>query len=148
MEESFISNCSSQRQEALEFSLLEPRHLSYEIVKGAGQGTKRGFSATDLLVTLAVVSLLAAVVVPTVVRAKAKSRLELCLANVKQVNRAVLEFAGEHDQTLPKMEGSPVPGGWWHYKEQVKGYLGLNGPSSGFDSPTAISFFAASESRV
>ena len=139
MEESFISNCSSRREEALEFSLIEPRYLGgYEIVKSAGQGTKRGFSATDLLVTLAVVSLLAAVAVPMVVRAKDKSRLELCLANVKQVNRAVLEFAGEHNQTLPEMEGSPVPGGWWHYKEQVKGYLGLNGPPSVGDRKSVV----------
>ncbi len=90
----------------------------------------RGFSATDLLVSLAIVSLLAAVAVPMIVRAKAKSRLELCLGNVKQVNRAVLEFAEDHERTLPQVEGSPVPGGWWHYKEQVKGYLGLKGPPS------------------
>ena len=131
MEGRFLSNCSSRRQTALKSVWLEPRHLGcYESAKSAGQGTTRGFSATDLLVTLAVVSLLAAVVVPMVVRSKAKSRLELCQSNVKQVTRAVLEFAGEHEQTLPKMEGSPVPGGWWHYKEQVKGYLGLNGPPS------------------
>jgi type II secretory pathway pseudopilin PulG len=131
MDESSLSNGGSRRLEALKFSLFEPRHAGrHESVIGVRPGAKRGFSATDLLVSLAVVSLLAAVVVPMVVRSKAKSRLELCHSNVKQVSRAVLEFAGEHDQTLPKMEGSPAPGGWWHYKEQVKGYLGLNGPPS------------------
>jgi type II secretory pathway pseudopilin PulG len=99
----------------------------------ARRGNVTGFSATDLLVTLGVLSLLAAVAVPVVVRAKAKSRLELCVANVKQVNRAVLEFADDHNHELPKMDGSPAPGGWWLYKEQVKSYLGLKGASSAND---------------
>jgi len=88
---------------------------------------------TDLLIILAVLSVLAAVVVPIVVQARAKSRLNLCLANVRQVNRAVLQFAEEHDQTLPRVDGSPAPGGWWYYKEQVKGYAGLTGTSSAND---------------
>lgn len=90
----------------------------------------RGFTATDLLVTLAVLALLAAIVVPMVARARAKSRLELCLSNLKQVTRAVQEYADDHDRTFPKVDGSPAPGGWWHYKEQVKSYLGLKGPAS------------------
>lgn len=89
-----------------------------------------GFSATDLLVSLAVISLLAAVLVPIVVRARATSRLEQCLSNLKQVNHAVLAYADEHERTLPRVDGSPAPGGWWHYKEQVKGYIGLKGPAS------------------
>ncbi len=52
-------------------------------------GGARGFTATDLLATLAVIAVLAAIVVPVVARARAKSRLELCLSNLKQVTRAV-----------------------------------------------------------
>jgi prepilin-type processing-associated H-X9-DG protein len=100
------------------------------MIQAMGRRRCPGFSTTDLHVALAVLSLLAAVAVPMVVRAKAKSRRELCLVNVKQVNRAVLEFAAEHDRRFPDMEGRPVPGGWWHYKEDVKGYLGLQGASS------------------
>jgi len=51
----------------------------------------RGFTATDLLVTLAVIAVLAAIVVPMAARARAKSRLELCLSNMKQVTRDVQE---------------------------------------------------------
>jgi len=96
----------------------------------AGRRKNAGFTATDLLVSLAVLALLAAVMVPMVVRARAQSRMDLCVANVKQVSRAVLDFAEERDRELPRTEPSPVPGGWWHYKEQVKGYLGLKGPPS------------------
>ena len=92
-----------------------------------------GFTLSDLLVTLAILSVLVAVIVPLVVRTGAKSRLALCLGNVKEVNRAVLQFATEHNHTLPRMVSSPAPGGWWWYKEQVKGYLGLKGASSPSD---------------
>lgn len=91
------------------------------------------FSATDLLVTVMLLALLAAVALPVIARTRASSRLSLCLGNVGKVGRSVLQFAADHDQRLPKMEGSPAPGGWWFYKEQVKGYLGLQGASSAAD---------------
>jgi hypothetical protein len=88
---------------------------------------------SDLLVSLAVVSVLAVVLVPVLAQFGAKSKLTVCLANVRQVNRAVLQYADEHDRTLPHVTNSPAPGGWWYYKEEVKGYLGLRGPSSAND---------------
>jgi type II secretory pathway pseudopilin PulG len=92
-----------------------------------------GFTLTDFLVALAALSLLAALVIPKVTRSRAEARLATCLANVRQVNRAVIEFAEDNARTLPRMEGAPAPGGWWQYKEQVKGYLGLTGPPSAND---------------
>ena len=85
---------------------------------------------TDLLVVLAVLSVLAAIVLPMVDRARSQSRLKQCMANLQQVNRAVLLYAEDNKGTLPLLDPSPAPGGWWHYKEQVKGYLGLSGPLS------------------
>jgi type II secretory pathway pseudopilin PulG len=93
-----------------------------------------GFTVTDALAILAVVSVLAAVLVASLARAGAKSRLARCLGNLKEVNRAVLQYAQDHGQALPAMEGSPAPGGWWWYKELVKGYAGLTGPSSARDT--------------
>ena len=89
---------------------------------------------TELLVTLAVIALLAAVLLPAIARSRAKSRLTLCTANVQKVNRAVLEFAQENDDRLPRVDNSPAPGGWWYYKEQVKGHLGLTGAASTNDT--------------
>lgn len=101
-----------------------------------------GFTLTDLLVMLAVLSVIAAVIVPLVAQSRAKPKLAVCLANLQQVNRAVLQFADDHSHTLPRMEGSPAPGGWWWYKEQVKGYLGLKNASSSSDT-----MFACPEDR-
>jgi hypothetical protein len=38
-------------------------------------------------------------------------------------------YADEH-KVLPRIDNAPAPGAWWFYKDQVKGYLGLTGPSS------------------
>lgn len=99
----------------------------------AGQlrsGRTGGFTRTDLLVALATVSLLTALIVIPVARARRQARLLQCTANLQQVNRAVLTFATDHAQRLPGPQ--PGDGGdlqWW-YKEQVKGYAGLKGTSS------------------
>ncbi len=90
----------------------------------------RGFSLTDLLMTLAGLSVLAAIVVPVVVTHRRESRLAVCLGNLKQINQAMLAYAAGNDQTLPVTEPSPIPGGWWHYKETIKSHLGLSGPPS------------------
>ena len=91
---------------------------------------KHGFSATDLLVVLAIISVLAAVVAPMITRARSKARLQQCISNLQQVNRAVLLYAEDNKGTVPLLQSSPQPGSWWHYKEKVKGYLGLSGPAS------------------
>lgn len=91
------------------------------------------FSLTDLLVIIAVLSVLAACAIATTTRIGAKTKLTQCLSNLRQVNQAVLKFANENRETLPAMEGSPAPGGWWWYKELVKGHAGLTGESSAND---------------
>ena len=89
-----------------------------------------GFGLPDLLVVLAVISVLAAIVLPLMARNKARSRLAQCIGNLEQVNRAVLLYANDEQGRLPSLQAAPVPGAWWHYKEQVKSYLGLKGPAS------------------
>jgi type II secretory pathway pseudopilin PulG len=89
---------------------------------------------TDLLVALAAISLLAAVSIPLLLRTNASSKLAQCLANLGQVNRAVLQFANDRGDQLPRMENHRPPGGWWWYKDEVKSYVGLTGPSSTNDT--------------
>jgi len=108
---------------------MQPHHLNLRMPARA-----LGFGITELLVTMAALAIITAVAVSIIARSRAKSRLILCTANLQKVNRAVLQFAEEHEQTLPRVDNSPAPGGWWYYKEQVKGYLGLTAPSSTNDT--------------
>jgi len=89
-----------------------------------------GFGLPDLLVVVAVFSLLAAIVVPLLARNRAKSRLAQCIGNLQQINKAVLLYANDEQGRLPSLQTCPAPGAWWHYKEQVKTYLNLTGPPS------------------
>ena len=90
----------------------------------------RGFTRTDLLVILAGSALLGALAGIPMMRARRQARLARCTANLQQVNRAVLSFATDHAQTLPGPQAGDGGELQWWYKEQVKGYTGLKGPSS------------------
>ena len=85
------------------------------------------------MAALAVVSVLAAIVVARAASAKEKAGLALCTANLQQVARAVLSFCDDNDQTLPGPADTAPNNLWWWYKEQVKDYAGLTGPSSAND---------------
>ena len=93
-----------------------------------------GYSLTDLLAIVAVLSVAGSLIFLSLDRAKRKARLAVCVANLQQVSRAVLMYAEHNRKTLP--ESSPTLGGevWWWYKEQVKGYAGLTGASSANDT--------------
>ena len=93
---------------------------------------RAAFTLTDLLLVIAAVLLLAALLVPVIGKTRAKTRLAQCISNLQQVNHAVLLYAEDNRKTLP-LTNSPAPGGWWYYKEQVKGYVGLTGRSSAKD---------------
>ncbi len=91
---------------------------------------RHGFSFADFLVVLAVLSVLAAVVVPVLVRHRAAARQAQCAANLSQVARAILMYATDQRDTLPLLPTNSPNVTWWWYKEKVKSYAGLTGPSS------------------
>jgi len=102
----------------------------------------RAFTLTDLLVIIAVLMVLAALGVTHRVAVREKSNRARCALNLQQVTRALLAFAGDHQQTLPTLVPGESRDLWWWYKEQVKGYAGLTGPSSTNDT-----LFACPEDR-
>ena len=97
---------------------------------GQGCNRKTGFSLPDLLVVIAVSLILAALVLPVLTSIRAKSKLAWCINNLKEVNRAVSLYADDHNGILPILPPTMRKDVWWWYKEQVKGYIGLTGPSS------------------
>jgi hypothetical protein len=92
--------------------------------------TKAAFTRTDLLAGVAAVSTLAVVVFAPLTILRNQARLNQCSQNLGQVARAILVFAGDHGSKLPGLHESGAGESWWWYKEEVKGYLGLSGPSS------------------
>lgn len=75
-----------------------------------GSAARRGFTRTDLLMILAVVSVLTVIFLTARERSASKARLTRCMANLQQVNRAVLQYAADHGHRLPLLDPSPAPG--------------------------------------
>lgn len=88
------------------------------------------FSRTDLLAIVAVVSLLGAIGVVILVNQQRKARLLTCTDNLQKIGRAVLSFANDRAGTLPGMLHSDKGPSWWWYKDEIRSYTGLSGPSS------------------
>jgi prepilin-type N-terminal cleavage/methylation domain-containing protein len=107
--------------------------LSATLYSSANRNCPNGFTLTDLLVVVAVVSVVAAIVVGRAASMREKAGLVRCTGNLQQVARAVLAYCNDHNQTLPGADATAPNNLWWWYKEPVKGYLGLTGPSSAND---------------
>jgi prepilin-type N-terminal cleavage/methylation domain-containing protein/prepilin-type processing-associated H-X9-DG protein len=89
----------------------------------------RGFTLIELLVVIAIIAILAALLFPVLSSAKARAKRTACLNNLKQINLGVHMYAGDNGDTSPN-SGTAT---YVTYKEVVKSYVGLHGPSSSQD---------------
>jgi prepilin-type N-terminal cleavage/methylation domain-containing protein/prepilin-type processing-associated H-X9-DG protein len=87
---------------------------------------KKGFTLIELLVVIAIIAILVALLLPVLSNAKAKARRAVCLNNLKQINLGVHLYAADNGDTLPDT-GTAT---YILYKEVMKSYVGLHGPSS------------------
>jgi prepilin-type N-terminal cleavage/methylation domain-containing protein/prepilin-type processing-associated H-X9-DG protein len=64
---------------------------------------ERGFTLIELLVVIAIIAILAAILFPVFAKAREKARQTTCLAHVKQLATAVLSYAQDYDELLPRV---------------------------------------------
>jgi len=57
----------------------------------------KAFTLIELLVVIAIIGILASMLLPTLAKAKKKANRLKCMANLKQVNTALISFAGDHE---------------------------------------------------
>ncbi len=60
-----------------------------------------GFTLIELLVAISIVAVLAALALPAMKNAVAKSRAISCVSHLHQIGTAFYSYAGDHDGTLP-----------------------------------------------
>ena len=63
--------------------------------------TSRAFTLIELLVVIAIIAILAAILFPVFVQARAKARQTSYLSNEKQNTLAVSEYVQDYDETVP-----------------------------------------------
>lgn len=73
-----------------------------------------GFTLLELLVTVSVVLVLAALLFPAMKGGLAKSRSAACVSNLRQIATAVQLFAGENENRLPDLDPAGLNG--WRYQ--------------------------------
>ena len=96
----------------------------------------RAFTLIELLVVIAIIAILASLLIPAISAAKAKTQRSVCSNNLKQINLGMRLYWDDNSDFPPGIKNSAIaPFGYWTgYKELMKSYVGLIGPSSSSDT--------------
>ena len=102
---------------------LKPVEISSAMKQGPpGKSGRPGFTLIELLVVIAIIGILAALLLPTLVRTKRRAQAGSCLNNVKQLNLALLLYAGDYNDWFP---ANDFRGASW-VESMDPGFVGAN----------------------
>lgn len=84
----------------------------------------RGFTLVELLVVVAIISLLIALLLPAVQQARQAALTMTCQSNLRQAGNAILMYVNEHRGIMPHRydNGATPSTRWW---KQIAPYLGI-----------------------
>jgi len=86
---------------------------------------RSGFTLIELLVAIAIIAILAAILFPVFARAREKARQVTCASNLRQLAAAMLMYAQDYDERLPRYigggEANRCQG--WYWFEVIEPYV-------------------------
>ncbi len=68
---------------------------------------RRGFTLVETLVAICILVSIGTLMMPVFQKVQERAQSLICAQNLRQIGVATLLYAGEHDQTLPKIEPWP-----------------------------------------
>lgn len=87
---------------------------------GAHRTRVAGFSLIELIVVIAIISIMAALLFPTFATAREKARQITCNSNLRQLGMAMTEYIQDSDERFPNAAHGGVPGmnqyAWMYYR--------------------------------
>ncbi len=106
---------------------------------------RRAFSLVELLIVIAIITILTAILFPAFARARENARRASCQSNLKQIGLGLLQYAQDFDECLPfalvgansRVTGDHYSGYTWQDAvfPYVKSEALFNCPSARFGSP-------------
>lgn len=69
--------------------------------RGRNQEKTKAFTLIEILVTIAIISILAAILFPVFARARESARRASCMSNLKQIGLGMMMYVQDYDETYP-----------------------------------------------
>jgi prepilin-type N-terminal cleavage/methylation domain-containing protein len=104
---------------------MKSPNTSTEICSTLSAAARRGFTLIELLVVIAIIAILAALLLPTLTKAKQKTQGISCMNNTKQLALAWQLYAGDFEDRLVYNRDGGNPGKAVGDESWVGGWLNL-----------------------
>jgi prepilin-type N-terminal cleavage/methylation domain-containing protein len=86
-------------------------------MKTTAPNYRAGFTLVEIMIVVAIIGLLAAIAIPSFMRARTKSQATACINNMRQIDSAVQQFC---------METGKKAGDILNFPQDVSAYIKLN----------------------